>query len=694
MKISVNWLREYLPVPEDPTALSAFNDVLTMAGLEVEETFDSPDGVALFTKVTPNRGDWASVYGTAREASAARNLPLAPYPGYATRVPELTGNTAKNGSASAIVEATELAPRFSLTVVRGVKVAPSPAWLQNRLLAAGMRPINNVVDVTNYVMLETGQPLHAFDLATLPGGVIVVRVARPGETLRTLDGVDRALDETMLCICDADKPVGVAGVMGGASTEVTDATTDILLESAHFDPLSVRRAAKKLGLRTEASYRFERYVDPFLVPAAALRAAKLLEDLAGGTVEGERLDVVSKRFTPRRVVARVERIRKLLGADVSRDAAIAGLERLGISVERAAGAIDCVIPAWRPDITREDDIAEEVGRIALGYDNLPETRPPVRSGSGADSRKGRFTALVREALIRAGLQDVLTHSVVPPSPLDLEDAAKRVTIRLPLTEYLSGMRTSLLPNLLKIVGNALAGDIKDVAIFEIGPVYHRAEDSTFHEPLRITGAVTGSAILRTWGVKQDALAADFYFAKGVVVELLDALGVGNGVTFGPAVLPNLHPGRTARILRGGAVLGHIAELSETTAEANGLPRHVYIFDLDGERLLDAWDDAASARYVPLSKYPSVTRDVAPVFDKSVAFAEIERVAREAAGPLLERFALTDVYEGANMGTDKHALTLRFTFRSPSETLKEMEVEAALASVRDALGARAGAEFRG
>ncbi|MBC7809191.1 MAG: phenylalanine--tRNA ligase subunit beta, partial [Akkermansiaceae bacterium] len=590
--------------------------------------------------------------------------------------------------------ATELAPRFSLTVVRGVQVAPSPQWLQNRLIAAGMRPINNVVDITNYVLLETGQPLHAFDLATVPDGAIVVRAARPGEKLKTLDGVERALEAGMLCICDSEKPVGVAGVMGGAATEVTDATTDILLESAHFDPYSVRRTAKRLGLRTEASYRFERYVDPLLVPAAAERAVRLLVEIAGGTVEGERLDVVSKRFTPRRVVARVDRIRKLLGADVDRDSAIAGLERLGISVERAAGAIDCVIPAWRPDITREDDIAEEVGRIALGYANLPETLAPVRSGAGGDSPKGRFTTFVREAMIRAGLQDVHSHSLVTPSPLDLADAAKRMNIRLPLSVDLATMRTSLLPGLLKIVANAFAGDLKDAAVFEIGPVYHRELDGAFREPLRITGAVTGSAMPQAWAIKADVFPADFYFTKGVVEDLLRALGVADEVTFTPANLPNLHPGRTAQIALAGENIGYVAELSEIVVESHELPRRVYVFDLDGDALLARWSGNVASRYAPLPKYPSVTRDVAPVFDKSVSFAEIERVAKSAAGPLLERFSLTDVYEGANLGESKRSLTLRFTFRSAVGTLKDAEVESALASVRDALKAQAGAELRG
>ncbi len=399
-------------------------------------------------------------------------------------------------------------------------------------------------------------------------------------------------------------------------------------------------------------------------------------------------------FTPRRVVARVERIRKLLGADVDRDSAIAGLERLGISVERAAGAIDCVIPAWRPDITREDDIAEEVGRIALGYANLPETLAPVRSGMGGDSRKGLFTTFVRDILVRAGLQDVHSHSLVVPSPLDLADAAKRLTVRLPLNDQLGTMRTSLLPNLLKIVATAFASDIRDAAVFEIGPVYHREEDGTFVEPLRITGAVTGSAMPQAWTLKPEAFPADFYFTKGVVEDLLHALGVSDTVTFAPTMLPHLHPGRTAQITIAGENVGYVAELSETVVESHELPRRVYVFDLDGDLLLARWSGTAASHYAPLPKYPAITRDVAPVFDKTVPFARIEQVAREAAGPLLEGFRLTDVYTGANLGEGKQALTLRFTFRSSTGTLKDTDVETALAQIRDALRTHTGAELRG
>jgi phenylalanyl-tRNA synthetase beta chain len=700
MKIPVAWLREYVEVPEDEAGLSAFNDMLTMAGLEVEEVLSTPAGPTLYTKITPNRGDWASVYGTAREAAAAGKLALKPLPGYPERAPDETAPAGDGAHARVAIEDAENCPRFSATVIRGVKIGPSPQWMQDRLTAAGMRPVNNVVDVTNYVMLEVGQPLHAYDLDALKRGApdgrghIVVRQARDGERLTTLDGVERELAPGMLLICDHAQPIGVAGIMGGGPTEVTDGTTDLLLEAAHFDAFSVRRTTKRLGLSTEASYRFERHVDPLLVGAAAERAAKLIVETAGGAVT-ETVDVVARRIPPRRVTARVERIRKLLGADVDRDEMVAGLERLGLSVERSAGALDVLVPSFRPDLTIEDDIAEEVGRIALGYENLPETLPPLRSGRGRDSDRGRFVSVVRAALAAAGMQDIHSHSLVAPSPLATEEeAAHRVTIRSALSPELSSLRTSLLPNLFAIVARAHAAGTRDIAVFEVGPVYRKEGEGEYREPLRVAGVLSGSAMPQAWSVKPDALPADFFYAKGIVEDLLRAVAGATDAAFERGEHPLTHPGRTATVSVGGQTVGVVAEVSEAVAEAQGLPRRTYVFDLDGDALLALFTAGGSAvRYAPLPKYPSIVRDLAPVFASSTPYAEVERIAAGAAGPLLESLRLTDVYEGANLGEGKRSLTLRFTFRSKTATLKDAEVEAALSEVRRALVEQAGAELR-
>ena len=688
MKIPVSWLREYVAVPEDEPALDVFNDMLTMAGLEVEEILTTPAGPTLYTKITPNRGDWASVYGTAREAAAAGRLMLKPLPSVLAMA-----TSGSSSDVSVTIEDPVGCPRYSVTVVRGIVIGPSPQWMQDRLTAAGMRPVSNVVDVTNYVMLELGQPLHAFDLDQLPGGAVVVRKATAGETITTLDGIVRSLSPETLCICDREKPIGIAGIMGGGPTEVTDGTVNILLESAHFDPGSIRRTAKRLPLATEASFRFERFVDPNLVPIAAARAAQLLAEVAGGMV-GETLDVFPAPKPPTRIMARVERIRRLLGVDMDRDEMIAGLERLGVSVERSAGALDCIIPAWRPDLTIEDDIAEEVGRIALGYENLPTTIPPLKSGRGADSPHGRFTDAVRETLVRAGMQDVRTHSLTPPTNPDLvtaEEFAQAIAIRTPLSADASTLRTSLLPNLIAIAARAQAAGIRDIAGFEVGPVYHRVAAGAYAEPLRISGILSGSAMPAAWSIKPDALPADLYYAKGIVETLCASLGIDSVVAV-PGTHPATHPGRTAQLSVGDTPIGLVAELSEATIDAQNLPRRVYVFDLDGDSLAGL-SSAARGRYRSIPRFPSITRDLAPVFDTSVPFTTIERAAIAAAGPLLESLRLIDVYTGPNLGPKKCSITLRFTFRSLEGTLKDAPVESALNEVRAALTSLGG-ELRG
>lgn len=692
MRIPVAWLREYVPVPDDAAGLAAFNDTLTMAGLEVEEVLDTPAGPTLYTKVTPNRGDWASVYGTAREAAAAGKLALRPLPGEAAAPPAPSNGGA--GGEQVTVEDAEACPRYAAKLIRNVFVGPSPQWMQDRLSAAGMRPVNNVVDVTNYVMLELGQPLHAFDRDTLPGGQIVVRTARPGETLTTLDGVPRALTGDTLCICDRDKPIAIAGIMGGAPTEVTGATRSILLESAHFDPRSIRRTARRLGLATEASYRFERFVDPALVPVAAERAAQLLAQHAGGQIVPGLIDVVAKKTPPRRIIARVDRIRKLLGVDIDRDAAIAGLERLGLEVERSMGALDVLVPSWRPDLSIEDDIAEEVGRIALGYENLPETLPPLRSTGGCDSPRGLFTTRVGETLVRAGLQDVLSHSLAAPSPLATEsEVAQRVAIRSALSPELSSLRTSLLPNLIEIAARAHASGMRDIVVFEVGPVYQKRDDG-YAEPLRVSGLLSGSAMPNGWSLKPGELPIDLFHAKGVVEELLGALGLASTAEFAPGEHPITHPGRTAHVFVEGENIGLVAELGEATVEGYDLPRRVYVFDLDGDAL-ERLSRGAVVGYTPLPRFPAIVRDLAPVLDASLPYARVASVAREAAGPLLSDLRLVDVYEGsAQLGEGRRALTLRLTFRALERTLRDAEIENALADVRNALAATLGADLRG
>ncbi len=700
MKVPVAWLRDHVDVPHDDAGLAAFCDRLTMVGLEVEEVLEGP---VLHTKVTPNRGDWASVRGTAREAAAAdATLRLAPLPPATFPV--------DTGEAPIEVRIDDPAgcPRYAALVIRGVRIGSTPDWIATRLrLALGdkYRPVNNVVDITNYVMLELGQPLHAFDLSKIAGDTVVVRRAAAGETLRTLDGVERSLDRDVLCICDRDRPIAVAGIMGGADSEVIGTTVDLLLESAHFDPVVVRKGSKHLGLASEASYRFERHVDPNLVPIAAERAARLILETAGGTCVGGLVDRHPDPKPPVRVLARVDRIRRILGVDFDRDEAIAALERLGIEPERSAGALDCSIPSWRPDLSIEEDIAEEIGRIALGYDRLPETLPTVTSGRGRDTEKGRFATAVRTLLVAAGLQDVVGHSLTSPETAWTElETSTQVPIRNPMAPQYSALRTSLLPGLVAIAARAGASGQRDFALFETGPVYQRTPDGRFLEPERISGLVSGSAVPGLWGIRGEALTADFHYAKGVVEELLAGLGVED-VVWEAATHPIAHPHRCARLSVRGADLGFVGEISsrakmpardpdsgQIVALGQDLPKRTCFFDLDADRLRSL-PGSGAVPFRRLSRFPAVSRDLAPVFPAELAWSAIESAARASAGPDMESMRLVDVYAGPNLGANRRALTMRFVFRRDDRTLRSDEVDSAMTGVREAMVALGG-EVRG
>lgn len=663
MRIPLSWLNDYIAVSDDEQ--EAVADALTMAGLEVEETLETPHGKVWYTKITPNRGDWASVYGTARELAAI-------YPVKKLTALPATGSGGQGAGVSIRIDDTANCHRFRATVIKNVKIGPTPQWIQDRLTAAlgdRYRMINNVADITNYVMLELGQPLHAFDLDTIPGGEIVVRQALPGEKLVTLDGSEHELPQGTLCICDRERAISIAGIMGGKDTEITEGTTNVLLETAHFDPFCVRRTAKKV-VRSEASYRFERYVDPNLVAIAGNRAAQLIVEHCGGEIVGVS-EAIAQPIPKRRFLARLERIRALLGVDVDRDAAIAALTRLGVEVEQSAGALDCLIPAWRPDLTIEDDIAEEVGRIALGYANLPEKIAWQIGQRGQDSPRSIFIARLKNLLVAQGLQEVITHSLVA------DGGEGALVLRNPMAPEYSQLRTSLVPNHLGIAQRAVREGIKDISIFEVASVYVPGS-----EPLRVSGLVCGSANANLWAIKGESYPADFYFAKGIVESLLASLGIVADYVATDHSLT--HPYRTASVLVNGESIGVIGELSAATIEANDLPKRTCVFDLDGEALLRLAQET-KVGFSALPEFASAVRDLAPVFGKDMEFALVEQVARESAGPLLESLKLVDIFEDASkLGEGKRSLTLRFTLRASDRTLTGEEIEATLASIRQAL----------
>jgi phenylalanyl-tRNA synthetase beta chain len=697
MQVPLEWLKQYVKVEASAEEIATR---LTMGGLEVEGIEESAIGPVLDVYVTPNRGDCLSMIGVAREVAALYSLPLL-LPTSPPGVQRPASSAMEQTSVT--IEEAALCPRYAARLVRGIQVGPSPAWMQARLEAAGQRPINNIVDVTNYVMLELGQPLHAFDLDKLTEGRIVVRLAREGETLRTLDGVERALTPSMLIIADAVRPVAVAGVMGGAETEVTETTTNLLLESAHFHMLSVRRTSRILGLRTEASYRFERVVDPDGVVRALDRVCQLLAEMGQPAAVPGVVDVYPAPILPRELTLRVPRCAELLGIpDITPAIATDCLKRLGFRVGTAgSGALRVQVPTFRADIVQEEDLVEEVGRI-YGYENIPETLPVGATTRGGDSESGTFLTRIRRQLVGLGLQEVVTHSLSAPSPYGgPDDGDHRVAIRNALSEEVSRLRRSLLPLLLEVAEHNAARGVQAMALFEVGRVWEK-EGTALQvvpvETLRVGGLLTGPLYPAGWQRDRTPPVADFGLARGVVEQLCASLHIPlTAITFAPPgalaeSLPLFHPGRTAIVsLSDGRPVGVVGEMHPRLAAKLDLRERILLFELSVETL-QAAASQEETRFRPLSRFQAVQRDLAPRLPESLPYAEVEVAVRAADAPFLEEFRLTDVYRGAPLPEGIKSLTLAFTFRAADRTLTEADVTDALSRIRAELEARCQAVF--
>ena len=694
MKLSIDWLKEYIdvncPIPE-------LADGLTMAGLEVEEIkalskrdfvaaggSGSRDDMVFDVKVTPNRGDWLSVIGVAREA--------APLLGAAVRMPEpeIEGQGAPTTDSVKIrIDNLELCRRYVGVIIRDVKIGESPDWMKDRLIAAGMRPINNVVDITNYVMLELGQPLHAFDMSLLHGPEIIVRRAKAGETIKSIDDIVRKLEPDMLVIADADRPVAIAGVMGGADSEIDINAKDILIESANFNSVSVRRTSKRLGLVTESSYRFERGVDPSITVTAALRAAELIHDLAGGEVAQSIIDIYPSPVEPVKLNVRPERVNAVLGLNIEPKVMVDYLNGYGISSNLVDGHIECVVPTFRQDITREIDIVEEVGR-AYGYDKF-DTTLPKSSSRGMDNPVGLFREKVRRILMSCGCQEVLTHSLVDGKLAEFAGKSDIVLkVRNPLSEELDTMRVALIPNLLQVIERNQALGTADVCVFETGKVYYNKPDVGIGEQLSIAGAMSGNMWRNAWSLETKSLDVDFFLCKGVVESLFDGLGV-QGVKFVEARNPLLHPTRAAKVLVGDVEIGLLGECSPDVGNALNLRNRACVFELDFSALMSVTPE--TLRYKELPRYPGLYRHMAVVVADDVNYDQLSGLISEAGSGIIETVEVLDVYKGAPISANEKSVTIAMVFRASDRTLKDEEVNAVLATIKEALSLKVGASFR-
>lgn len=685
MNVPLTWLQDYV-TPNLP--LEALCERLTLAGLTVESLQERAGDTVLNLEVTPNRGDWLSVLGVAREVAA---LVDGAWHAPTVRFPEADDPT----SAHLTVEIPDpdLGPRYTGRLIRGVTVGPSPEWMHRRLEQVGIRPINNIVDVTNYVCFEYGQPLHAFDFAGIGGGKILVRRAKPGETIVTLDEEERTLTGSMLVIADARRPVAVAGVMGGLDTEVTERTVDVLLESAHFLPRSIRKTAKALGLRTEASYRFERWVDPNKAVAASDRATQLILETAGGTACRGVVDAYPCPVEPVRVELDVVRCRQVLGVPLSADEMCGLLLRLGLECTATPERLACIVPTFRNDLHQEADLVEELARL-YGYDNIPTTIPANLSPHAglSDARRREFA--LRDLLRSAGLNESVCYSLTTAeeaAALGAPGGDDMIALRNPLTSDATHLRTSLLPTALRVLETNARRRVEAVWTYELGTVYRLGGETTpARELRRLSLALMGSRTTSAWNRPPETRQADFFTLKGIVEQVLEFFGI-DSAAFTPTVHPALHPYRAAALHLADGEVGVLGEVHPTLAEELGLRQRACVAELDYDALAQAARPLTSCR-TP-SRFPSADRDIAFILDEDRTWAEAEAVIRAVGGDLLESLTLFDEYRGGQVGDGKRSLACTLRFRHPERTLEEGEADRHVTAVKAALREQLGAALR-
>jgi phenylalanyl-tRNA synthetase beta chain len=682
-----------LEVGEDHDGTLVLDDALA-AGTPLSEVIPLADPV-LEVEVTPNRSDCFGVFGVAREVHAVTGANLAPEPWAEDAEAAAAGDV--HELASVAVEVPELCPRFTARAFVEVNIGPSPLWLQQRLAAAGQRPINNVVDITNYVMLLTAQPLHAFDLDKVPGGELTVRTAQPGEKMTTLDDVERTLDEETVVVCDRDGPTGVAGIMGGQVSEVSAETTRVLLEVANWNGTNILRTSRLLGLRSEASARFEKQLHPELTMRAQRIASRLMVDLCGAKLVPGTIDVAAEPPPVIRLTLRADRVRGILGMEIPQADQHAYLERLGFAVEVAGEDLEVTVPPDRHhDVTREIDLIEEVARVHGLDEHLPTTLPAVGERVGRLSRNQRLRRRAEDALRDLGFDQIVSWSFTDPGeaarlrmPAD-DLRAKPVRLANPLSEDQSEMRTTLLGSLLDSAARNAARGAERLALHELGSVYldEPATDeggplagdfpgeraAPVHEPLRIGAIALGSLQPDSW--RSAAQSADFFALKGVAEALAGQLRVE--LSFAPGEQPFLHPGRAAAVSVGGVVAGWLGEVHPLVCRAWDVPAAVAL-ELDAAPLFAA-STAGEERYEDVTTFPAALRDIAVVLPDEVPAERLRAVVLAAGGELLRSARVFDLYEGEQLGEGRKSLALGLELRAPDRTLTDEEVD----GVRDAI----------
>jgi phenylalanyl-tRNA synthetase beta chain len=666
MKISCNWLKDYIYFYLSPQELA---DKLTNAGLVVADIKSVEEDFCLEVEVTSNRPDCLGIIGIAREVAAVTGRIL--------RYPEtnyICESTNVSNFINIVVDDSILCPRYTAHVIRNVNIKQSPEWMQKRLRCLGLRPVNNIVDITNYVMMETGQPLHTFDLDKLSGQKVIVRRAMAGEEIVAINGARRALFHDMLVIADSKRPVAIAGIIGGKDTEISESTNNILLECAQFEPRQVRRTSRALGITSDTSYRFERGTDFEGVDFASKRAVRLIKEIAGGEIAGGVIDINSNKPVKKKITLRTERLNRILGLEMKRDIAVDILNRLQFKIiNEVDNYIDVEVPGFRGDVYREIDLIEEIARI-YGYNNIP-TKTSISVRGSVKSKYEYVEDSIRQFLVCLGFYEVKTFSIVDKSPLqsiNLWSDSGGIDIANPLRQEESRLRTCLLPSLINTKIYNMHHGVKKVKIFEIAKVY-LVDD-------RLPREKTCLAIVAD---------VDFYTLKGIIESLLLNLGIILNcelVTAGVIESELFKDGKAAKIKLSSNILGYLGEAKEF-----GFKTSPYMAELDMDLLVE--ESNFTKKYQTLSQYPPVFRDLAIVIKEDYIWADIENCIKNTKANYLKEINFFDIYRGKQIPAGMKSIAFNLCFQSQDRTLKSEEVDIAVQTILDSLYETLGAELR-
>lgn len=665
MKVPIFWIKEYIKLD---VSLEELKEKLIMCGLEVEGIEDFNDEKVFNLKITSNRGDCLSIIGVAREIQAILGNKL--------RMPDFSIKEDDENISNLIkVEISEesLCPRYSCRIMKDVEVKESPSWLKNKIESAGLRCVNNVVDATNFVLLELGQPLHAFDYDLIEGKEIIVRCAKEGEKIITLDGRIRELTSSNLVIADKIKPIAIAGVIGGLNTEVKEKTKNILLESAHFNALSVRRTAKNLGLSTEASYRFERGVDPAGTVKALDRVCRIIQEIGGGKIVKNYIDTCTMKIQPKEILLRSDRCNKILGTNLSLENLKKLLNRLELNSILKNDNLIVSVPTFRMDLNKEIDLIEEIARV-YGYEKIEEKLPEGKIFPGKKPKNIFWEEKAKEILIKIGLKEVMSYSLINPKVFEKillgeDNLRKIIPIKNPMSEEHSVLRTTLLPSFIEIVKRNMSFNIEDINIFEFGKIYY-LEENLMKEIRTLACCISRNLLKKSWNLKEN-LKADIFYLKGIFSLLFKELGINN-YEIKKASYPFFYEDSGGEIYINTEKIGFFGEIQDEVKRNFEIDVDLFYFEIDFDKILN--DVKEEKFYTPLPKYPEIKRDISLLVKEEVTNEEITKIIKGQGGHLLKRLELFDVYRGKQIPEGFKSLAYSLIYQNENRTLSSEEVE--------------------